>query len=118
MPYRVEITDGPQAGESYPLDPARGTLIGRSPTNNIYLTDRSISRSHCQIRVDPDSGQCFVVDLGSTNGTFLNDERITEAPLNEGDVVRAGVYKLRIVRFEDNSKDPTLMMQDKTTAIE
>lgn len=103
MAYRVEVTAGPQTGESYPLDSFHGTIIGRNPANNIYLHDRSVSRSHCQIRVDEGTGRCHIEDLGSTNGTFVNGERVTEQPLKEGDLVQLGVYKLRLVRYEDEN---------------
>ena len=115
MAYRVEVTTGPQTGESYPLDSAHGTIIGRNPANNIYLQDRSVSRSHCQIKMDSDAGHCVVEDLGSTNGTFVNGERVTERRLNEGDLIQLGIYKLRLVRYDDEngSMISTTMLQNQ-----
>ena len=113
MPYRVEIVEGPQVGESYPVDSARGTIVGRSPTNNVYLKDRSVSRAHCQIRAEAGNGRCFIEDLGSTNGTFVNGQRVTEAELRDGDIIRLGAYQVKVVRYEDTGTDSTTMLDEE-----
>ena len=113
MAYRVEIVAGPQTGESYPVDSVRGTIVGRSPTNNVYLKDRSVSRAHCQIRAEAESGRCFIVDLGSTNGTFVNGQRMTESELQDGDVIRLGAYQLKVARYEDTDSDSTTRMDEE-----
>ena len=101
MPYRIELLEGPQEGESYPIDPVHGALLGRSPSNNVFLRDRSVSRAHCQIRIN-EQDRCVVEDLGSTNGTFVNGERVTEKALEDGDVAQVGFSKFRVVRFEED----------------
>lgn len=65
--------------------------IGRSKeNNNVIINDEKVSRNHLQI-VQDDQGRCCVMDLGSTNGTFVNGQRISgEAPLHKGDELRIG----------------------------
>jgi adenylate cyclase len=73
-----------------PIDlPASGSvLIGRAATSDVPIYDPTISRRHAEVQTAP-SG-VFVRDLGSSNGTFLNGERITEATAADGDVVTFG----------------------------
>jgi uncharacterized protein YegL len=63
--------------------------VGRAPQNELVLDAKNISRFHCQIKRE---GERMVLeDLGSTNGTYVNEERITEPHLlSVGDVVRVG----------------------------
>lgn len=63
--------------------------IGRAPQNEIVLAAKNVSRFHCQIKRE--GGRLFLEDLGSTNGTFLNEALVkTAQPLNVGDVARVG----------------------------
>ena len=62
--------------------------IGRAPENSIRLEDISVSGRHAEIIVI--SENCFLKDLGSTNGTQLNGRPVTEAQLRAGDKVRFG----------------------------
>lgn len=78
-------------GERYPLMGAM-TILGRDDTADIVLDDPGISRRHSELRVTTD-GPHFVTsirDLGSTNGTFVNGERITSTHLEDGDRVTVG----------------------------
>lgn len=64
------------------------TTIGRGSTNTIQITDQKASRLHFRIEKD---GEFFkVVDLGSTNGTRLNEDKVTSQLLKAGDVMRVG----------------------------
>ena len=64
--------------------------IGRSQECNIVVNDEKVSRVHLQL-VQDDNGNVSVVDLGSTNGTWVNDNRISgEMRLNQGDRIRVG----------------------------
>ena len=80
------LEDG-RPGRSYPL--GRTTMtIGRLPDCDIVVSDPGASRQHAQIRFD---GERFVVaDLGSTNGTLVNDVDARERPLEDGDRVTIG----------------------------
>jgi len=67
------------------------TSIGRSPDNDIHLTEDRISRKHSQIAFGP--GGYALYDLNSENGTYVNGNRIREHFLSDGDIVMVGTYK-------------------------
>src|ERR671917_1877800 len=85
----LNITGGNAAGQTITLE--QEVVIGRStPGLGSLGGDTEISRVHARIFYDP-SGRLMVEDLGSTNGTFVNGNRITgQQPLNPGDQVRVG----------------------------
>lgn len=68
--------------------------IGRKRENDIELQDPQVSGHHCEICVQ--NGRVFVRDLGSTNGTFVNDRRVEAVWLNRDDVIKLGSYRLKI----------------------
>ncbi len=78
-------------GDQYPLLGAI-TILGRDTSADVTLEDPGVSRRHCEIRVTPD-GPRFTIhvrDLGSTNGTYLNGERITSEHAMDGDRLTLG----------------------------
>jgi hypothetical protein len=93
-PQRVNPADRPWLdvdGERYPLMGAI-TVLGRDDTSDVILDDPGISRRHSEIRVTTD-GPHFVTtirDLNSTNGTFVNSERINSQHLEDGDRITVG----------------------------
>ena len=78
---------GANIGRRYFLDRPE-QIIGRSESANIQVDQDSISRQHCKI-VNYD-GRFVLLDMGSTNGTFVNDEPCEERELRDGDVIRLG----------------------------
>ena len=84
----LTITRGPGTGELFELSRATAVSIGRARANDIVLKDISISGQHCRIR--PEDGGFVLHDLKSTNGTFVNDKRVSRHPLADGDVVQVG----------------------------
>lgn len=78
---------GIKQGERIPLSKSVSRL-GRERHNDIRVDDEGVSRSHCEITR---KGREFAIhDLGSTNGTYVNDRRVEEAVLNDGDRVSIG----------------------------
>ncbi|MCZ7645509.1 MAG: FHA domain-containing protein [Planctomycetota bacterium] len=69
------------------------TTIGRSSSNTIQITDKKSSRNH--FRIEKEGERFKVIDLGSTNGTRLNEERATTDLLCPGDVIRVGKTTFR-----------------------
>jgi hypothetical protein len=76
-------------------------LLGRAPDNHIVLPDTSVSSYHA--RLDQRDGEWWLTDLGSRNGTRLNDVPITKSvPLVDGDVIGMGQVELKLeLEIED-----------------
>ena len=74
------------------------STIGRGRGTTIMLPHPLVSRQHCELFES--NGQLMVRDTGSLNGTFINNERITEAPLGQGELLTVGTVTFRAV-FED-----------------
>ena len=96
MGFILRILEGPEKGREFSFDRIQVT-IGRTVDNDVVLPDPGISRQHLSIR---DKGGAYIVrDLGSSNGTQLNGNKITEEVLRSGDVITAGDAQ---IRFESN----------------
>ncbi|HFD40584.1 MAG TPA: FHA domain-containing protein [Anaerolineae bacterium] len=78
-------------GTRYPI-PAGGATIGRSSSNDILVNDALASRRHA--RLERRGGRFILTDLGSANGTFVNERRIRHKPLRDGDRIRIGRSQL------------------------
>jgi len=92
---RLVVTEGPDVGQEFPLV-GESLAIGRASQNatwDVRLNDRTVSRPHA--RIEKKSGAFVLIDLGSANGTTLNDLFVIEPViLNEGDVIGLGVTKM------------------------
>ena len=71
------------------------TLIGRDESAELRLQDRAVSSRHAVVNYNK-QGQLSIIDIGSTNGTFVNGRRIQNSPLRDGDYVSIGDAALRI----------------------
>ena len=113
MRVTLKVLEGPYAGRDFTFDQHDTFLIGRSDNAHLYLPeDKFFSRHHCLIEIAPP--RVFLRDLGSTNGTFVNNQRVTEAFLSSGDRIQGGATVLQVeVQAEqpvtiDNAEAPTL----------
>ena len=94
-PALVVRSGGGRAGEHFSPQGDR-TTIGRSPDNDIFLDDVTVSRKHA-VLVES-GGEIRIEDLGSLNGTFVNRRRIDSAiRLESGDEVQIGKYRLSFI---------------------
>ncbi len=87
----VVVKRGPNAGSKFVLE-NEVTKAGRHPDSDIFLDDITVSRRHAEIHRGAESYS--VRDAGSLNGTYLNRERIDEAPLSNGDELQIGKFRL------------------------
>ncbi len=95
-PSRLVVTAGPLTGTTIPLTTS-SILIGRAPSCTLVLDDDYSSSRHA--RIFPQHGSWFVEDLGSTNGTYVEDQRIAQVtPLGPGTRVRIGQSVVELQR--------------------
>lgn len=83
----LEATEGPLAGKTIKLE-GYPVVLGRREYCDIVLPDGSVSRRHA--RLEPQKGRWVLTDLNSTNGTFVNGERVQTRLLSPGDSIRLG----------------------------
>lgn len=97
-PTQVVVLDGPTAGVAVGLDEAlqgRPLLIGRGPEAAIRLDDDYVSTAHARIGASGDTW--YVEDLGSTNGTYLGSQRLTQpTAVQTGSQIRVGKTTLEL----------------------
>lgn len=97
-PARFVVLDGPALRQGSIVDVTEPTTVGRGPDCGVRIDgdDFASARHAC---IDPRPDGVWVVDLGSTNGTFVNGARVaTERLLRSGDVLRVGQTELRLER--------------------
>lgn len=95
----LRALSGPGAGKNFPLSPTGHTTLGRSRRSDIVVPEDGASAQHC--RIDREGDSYVVHDLGSTNGTWLNDARTERAVLQHGDRLRVGGTKFTVSLFGD-----------------
>ena len=99
---RLEVISGRADPESCPL--GEETLLGRSHDADLRVFDETASRKHAIIRVGDD--RVVLEDLGSANGTLLNDEQVEKpAVLFDGDVITIGALRLRYLSSDGSDRD-------------
>jgi pSer/pThr/pTyr-binding forkhead associated (FHA) protein len=88
------IMTGPRTGERLIL--RNGFLVGGQPASDLQIQDGYTSSNHAQFTMDP-NGNCMVIDLGSTNGTFINGMQITQQALQHGMTIKIGATEMRFL---------------------
>ena len=104
----LRVVTGADAGLEMSLG-LPNVRIGTSPDNDLVLTDRAVSRRHAEIRMTPNG--LLLRDLGSTNGTFINDVRITEAYIPPDAECRLG-YSNLLIRQRTEERKVAVPRQD------
>jgi hypothetical protein len=89
----LAVTRGSGVGKVFALARETTTSLGRARANDIVLEDVAVSSQHCRIRLE--HGHFVLHDLKSTNGTLVNDQRVSRHTLSEGDVIRIGETSLQ-----------------------
>ncbi len=104
--FQFVMRSGPTPGATYSLEGDQ-LVIGRDSSSGIAINDAEVSRKHARLNFQ--GGKYVIEDLGSTNGTFVNGQRITGAAvLKSGDVVSLG--EQIVLLYEALSSDPGATM--------
>src|SRR4051812_29821280 len=93
----LDVLQGPRQGRSFVFDRHDTFIVGRSRFVHCPVPeDSALSRDHFLIEINPP--RCEIRDLGSTNGTFVNDRRVERAKLSSGDHIAAGqsIFRVRV----------------------
>ena len=93
--YVLRFISGKYQGGEFPIAADKQILVGRSSDLDMVLVEDMVSRKHARIAMQGD--QIWIEDLGSTNGTFVNGEKIKRARLKEGDRVLIGTSILKLI---------------------
>jgi pSer/pThr/pTyr-binding forkhead associated (FHA) protein len=93
--YALKFISGKYQGGEFPLKAEKHIVIGRSSELDMVLVEDMVSRKHAKISFS--DGKITIEDLGSTNGTFVNGEKVKQARLKEGDRILIGTSILKLV---------------------
>ena len=94
--FALKFISGKYQGGEFPLKAEKQIVIGRSSELDMVLVEDMVSRKHAKITLQ--GGKITIEDLGSTNGTFVNGEKVKTARLKEGDRILVGTSILKLVR--------------------
>ncbi len=94
----LRFISGKYQGGEFPIVADKQIIVGRSSDLDMVLVEDMVSRKHARIAMQSD--QIWIEDLGSTNGTFVNGEKIKRARLKEGDRVLIGTSILKVISSE------------------
>lgn len=108
--FALRFISGKYQGGEFPLPATGEVVIGRSSELDMVLVEDMVSRRHAKITCA--DGVVSIRDLGSTNGTFVNGEKIKEATLHEGDRILVGTSIIKVVGA-DASANAEAAMQAK-----
>ncbi|MFT3837632.1 MAG: FHA domain-containing protein [Myxococcaceae bacterium] len=98
--FALKFISGKYQGGEFPLKSDKNVVIGRSSELDMVLVEDMVSRKHAKITIT--SGKITIEDLGSTNGTFVNGEKVKSTRLKEGDRILIGTSILKLVRQGSN----------------
>jgi len=99
--FVLRFISGKYQGGEFPIVPDKQIIVGRSSDLDMVLVEDMVSRKHARIAMQQD--QIWIEDLGSTNGTFVNGEKIKRARLKEGDRVLIGTSILKVIAGDATS---------------
>lgn len=103
-PKLIEPGSGPEQTREIPISKGE-FLIGRGPDCDLRLGVSAISRHHCMIRIQ--GGEATLLDLGSSNGTYVNGQRVRSSTvLHTGDEIRLDTYRFLVNLGDGPAVDP------------
>ncbi len=89
-------SEGPEPAWTFRMAPGAIKTVGRAPRADFMIDAALVSRLHCRLTAAAETLE--VVDLSSTNGTFVNDKRVDRAELATGDRLRVGRVEFAVER--------------------
>jgi transcriptional regulator with GAF, ATPase, and Fis domain len=97
--FRLHVFDGLDTGRELRIDGVEASrlLVGKGPTANLKLVDPAVSRRHLAVEIE--HGRLRITDLGSTNGTRIDECEVVDAYARGGEVVRIGSTSMRVERL-------------------
>jgi len=103
--YVLKFISGKYQGGEFPINLGQEVLIGRSSELDMVLVEDMVSRQHSRIMTE--NGQLYIEDLGSTNGTFVNGEKIfSRKLLKEGDRILVGTNIIKLMTASADGSAP------------
>ena len=93
---------------------AEKTTVGRVEDNTFQIAEPSVSSHHCEVLLR--GNDVVIKDLNSTNGTFINGEKITESPIKPGQILRLGQIEMRLET--DTPAAPSKKALDQTMVMQ
>ena len=102
--WTLKFISGKYQGGEFPLRPNREITIGRSSDLDMVLVEDMVSRKHAKITTDDRT--VLIQDLGSTNGTFVNGEKVRSVRLKEGDRILVGTSIIKLVTANNEAPVP------------
>src|SRR4051794_17613032 len=96
--FALRFISGKYQGGEFPLRMEREIVIGRSSDLDMVLVEDMVSRKHAKISTM--GNQITIQDLGSTNGTFVNGEKVKKMRLKEGDRILVGTSIIKLVSVD------------------
>jgi hypothetical protein len=112
--FVLRFISGKYQGGEFPIVPEKQIVVGRSSDLDMVLVEDMVSRKHAKIAMQSD--QIWIEDLGSTNGTFVNGEKIKRARLKEGDRVLIGTSILKLIASDGQHENPDPRVQLESVA--
>ena len=96
--FALRFISGKYQGGEFPLRKDREIIIGRSSDLDMVLVEDMVSRRHAKIATT--DTEITISDMGSTNGTFVNGEKISTSPIREGDRILVGTSIIKMVAVD------------------
>src|SRR3954447_2714073 len=96
--WALRFISGKYQGGEFPLRMEREIIIGRSSDLDMVLVEDMVSRKHAKISTA--GGQVTIQDMGSTNGTFVNGEKVKKARIKEGDRILIGTSIIKLIAVD------------------
>ena len=112
--FVLRFISGKYQGGEFPVVADKEIIVGRSSELDMVLVEDMVSRKHAKIQLQADG--IWIEDLASTNGTFVNGEKIKRAKLKEGDRVLFGTSILKVIASDGTTSHRTTAAMPCRTA--